>query len=54
MLPVGITKFRRIREEGFLYADKTAYIHEMLYRYTFCCLSRPSRFGKSMLIDTEY
>jgi hypothetical protein len=52
-LPLGIQDFVSIREEGFCYADKTARIHELLTgsgRIFF--LSRPRRFGKSLLCST--
>jgi hypothetical protein len=52
-LPLGIQDFVSIREEGFCYADKTARIHELLTgsgRLFF--LSRPRRFGKSLLCST--
>ena len=49
-LPIGIQDFASIREDGFLYVDKTARIHELATgsgRVFF--LSRPRRFGKSLL-----
>ena len=52
-LPVGIQTFRRIREEGFYYVDKTGYIRRLLDddgNHYF--LSRPRRFGKSLFVDT--
>jgi hypothetical protein len=53
LLPLGIQDFVRIREEGFVYVDKTALIHEWLTgsgKPFF--LSRPRRFGKSLLCST--
>jgi hypothetical protein len=52
-LPIGIQDFAKIREDGFLYVDKTARIHELLSGSgkTFF-LSRPRRFGKSLLCST--
>ncbi|GHV80940.1 ATPase AAA [Spirochaetia bacterium] len=52
-LPIGIQDFVKIREDGFLYVDKTARIHELLTGSggTFF-LSRPRRFGKSLLCST--
>ena len=52
-LPVGIQSFEEIRKEGFLYVDKTDIIWQLAnegkkYNY----LSRPRRFGKSVLVDT--
>ena len=52
-LPVGIQSFEEIRREGYLYVDKTDIIWHLAnggkkYNY----LSRPRRFGKSVLVDT--
>ena len=52
-LPAGIQFFSIIRKEGYLYVDKTDLVWQLthsgdLYNY----LSRPRRFGKSLLIDT--
>ena len=52
-LPAGIQSFKKIREEGYLYVDKTDivwYLVNQGQRYNY--LSRPRRFGKSLLIDT--
>ena len=51
-LPVGIQSFRRIREGGFCYVDKTPLIRELVEGGDHYFLSRPRRFGKSLLIDT--
>ena len=51
-LPTGIQAFRKIREEGCYYVDKTAYIHRLATEGTHYFLSRPRRFGKSLLVDT--
>lgn len=50
--PVGIETFSEIREEGYVYVDKTQYIHEMLSGGKYFFLSRPRRFGKSLFIST--
>ena len=50
--PIGVQSFQKIREEGYVYVDKTAYIHELVNRGAFYFLSRPRRFGKSLLIST--
>lgn len=50
--PIGIQTFRTIREEGKLYVDKTAYIHQLVSKGKYYFLSRPRRFGKSLLIST--
>ena len=52
-LPVGIQSFEKIREDGYLYVDKTDIIWQLANRgkkYNY--LSRPRRFGKSVLVDT--
>ena len=51
-LPTGIQTFRRIREEGGYYVDKTAFIQQLVAEGTHYFLSRPRRFGKSLLLDT--
>ena len=51
-LPVGIQDFRKIREGGYLYVDKTQYIHELALQSGYYFLSRPRRFGKSLLVST--
>ena len=51
-LPIGIQTFRTIREEGCYYVDKTAYAHRLVEGGTHYFLSRPRRFGKSLLVDT--
>ena len=52
-LPVGIQSFSKIRKEGFLYVDKTDMIWKLVNDgFQFNYLSRPRRFGKSVLIDT--
>ena len=51
--PVGVQDFKMIRNEGFAYIDKTQYIANMMKtnsKYIF--LSRPRRFGKSLLTST--
>ncbi|MDR2591815.1 MAG: ATP-binding protein [Chitinispirillales bacterium] len=53
ILPVGIQDFRKIRERGFVYVDKTARIYELLTGSGEAFfLSRPRRFGKSLLCST--
>ena len=51
-LPIGIQSFRRLREKGCYYVDKTPLIAELIDRGEYYFLSRPRRFGKSLLIDT--
>jgi len=51
-LPIGIQDFRKIRENDFLYLDKTPYIFKMATQAGAYFLSRPRRFGKSLTIST--
>ena len=51
-LPIGIQTFREIREDGYYYVDKTAYVHRLVEEGKYYFLSRPRRFGKSLLVDT--
>ncbi len=50
--PIGIQSFETIRTEGFVYVDKTALVYQMLRRTGYYFLSRPRRFGKSLLVST--
>jgi len=51
-LPVGIQNLREIREDGCYYVDKTPHIERLIREGKHYFLSRPRRFGKSLLIDT--
>jgi hypothetical protein len=51
-LPIGIQDFPRIRQEGYLYVDKTALVYKMVTEGSVYFLSRPRRFGKSLLCST--
>jgi hypothetical protein len=52
-LPITTYTFRKIIEEGLLYVDKTQYLYELIqYPSAAYFLSRPRRFGKSLLIST--
>ena len=51
-LPIGIQTFRMIREEGYYYVDKTAWVRRLVDEGRCYFLSRPRRFGKSLLLDT--
>ncbi len=51
-LPIGIQTFSTIREEGYIYIDKTALAHKLIDNYRYIFLSRPRRFGKSLFVDT--
>jgi len=50
--PIGESSFRAIRESGWLYVDKTADIFRLVNENTYLFLSRPRRFGKSLLVST--
>ncbi len=51
--PIGIQTFEKIREGNFLYVDKTEYIYRLAQTGgTYYFLSRPRRFGKSLLLST--
>ena len=52
LLPIGIQSFRTIREEDYYYVDKTPLIEQLVRQGRHYFLSRPRRFGKSLLIDT--
>ncbi len=50
--PIGIQTFSRIIREGYIYVDKTDLIWQLAHYSTFVFLSRPRRFGKSLLVST--
>jgi len=50
--PIGIQTFEKIVEGDYLYVDKTEYIYELVSTGTYYFLSRPRRFGKSLLVST--
>jgi hypothetical protein len=53
LLPTNLQDFATIREDGFCYVDKTARIHQLITSSErVCFLSRPRRFGKSLLCST--
>ena len=51
-LPIGIQTFSKIRKGNYLYVDKTKYALDLIENYEYVFLSRPRRFGKSLLLDT--
>ena len=51
-LPIGIQGFEKIREDGFLYVDKTRQVYDLTHTNQYYFLSRPRRFGKSLLLST--
>ena len=50
--PVGIQSFEKIRTEGYVYVDKTPLVYKMITEGMPYFLSRPRRFGKSLLLNT--
>ena len=48
--PIGIQNFEKIRKDGYLYIDKTALIYQLVKTGSYYFLSRPRRFGKSLLL----
>ena len=50
--PIGIQQFEKLREEDWVYVDKTEHIFNLVQGGTCYFLSRPRRFGKSMLLST--
>ena len=52
LYPVGIQNFEKIRRDGYCYIDKTALIYQLVKTGSYYFLSRPRRFGKSLLVST--
>ena len=50
--PIGVQSFEKLREDGFVYVDKTFLVHKMVNEGSCYFLSRPRRFGKSLLLST--
>ncbi|MBR1630011.1 MAG: AAA family ATPase [Lachnospiraceae bacterium] len=51
-LPIGLQDFEGLIKDGFLYIDKTEYIYNLVSKGKVYFLSRPRRFGKSLLLST--
>lgn len=51
-LPEGLTTFEKIRQNGCVYVDKSEIVWKLTHGVMYNYLSRPRRFGKSVLIDT--
>ncbi|HOD90261.1 MAG TPA: AAA family ATPase [Thermotogota bacterium] len=51
-LPIGIQDYKKLREDGYLYVDKTRYLYQLANEGTPYFLSRPRRFGKSLTLST--
>ena len=52
LYPIGIQNFESLRKDGYLYVDKTKLIYQLAKTGRYYFLSRPRRFGKSLLIST--
>lgn len=50
--PIGIQDFGKMREDGYIYIDKTDLIYKLANEGNYYFLSRPRRFGKSLLLST--
>ena len=50
--PIGIQNFESLREDGYFYVDKTAWVYQLIHTGRYYFLSRPRRFGKSLLLST--
>ena len=50
--PIGVQDFRKIIEQGYVYVDKTALVYDLVSNGNIYFLSRPRRFGKSLLVST--
>lgn len=50
--PVGIQNFEEIRTGGYVYVDKTGFVYRLVKEGKYYFLSRPRRFGKSLLLST--
>ena len=52
LYPIGIQDFEKIRKDGYVYVDKTDLVYKMAQKGGYYFLSRPRRFGKSLLVST--
>ena len=52
LYPIGIQNFESLRKDGYFYVDKTRLIYQLVKTGRYYFLSRPRRFGKSLLIST--
>lgn len=50
--PIGIQSFEKVRREGYVYVDKTVMVYDLINSGSYFFLSRPRRFGKSLLMST--
>lgn len=49
--PIGIQNFEKLRQDGYLYIDKTGLVYSLVQTSNCYFLSRPRRFGKSLLLS---
>ena len=52
LFPIGTSSFEILRNEGYVYVDKTDLIYQLTHTGRVYFLSRPRRFGKSLLLST--
>ena len=52
LYPVGVQNFEGLIHDGYVYVDKTAQVYELFNTNKYYFLSRPRRFGKSLLLST--
>lgn len=52
LYPIGIQDFEYLRRDGYVYVDKTALVYKLAHTGKYYFLSRPRRFGKSLLVST--
>ncbi|WP_455638969.1 AAA family ATPase [Parabacteroides sp.] len=50
--PIGVQDFTKLREDNFLYVDKTSLVYRLVVTGAQIFLNRPRRFGKSLLLST--
>ena len=50
--PLGIQTFENVIKGNYVYVDKTALAYQLVHENKYCFLSRPRRFGKSLLVTT--
>lgn len=50
--PIGIQDFRKLREDGYIYVDKTDIVYDLVKNSQYFFFARPRRFGKSLLLST--
>ena len=52
LYPIGIQSFKSLREGGYVYVDKTEILYRLMHSGKYFFLSRPRRFGKSLILST--